>query len=351
MIGLPTETDTDLEALCDLCLQVWKEAKPSRSSVNVSISTFVPKPMTPFQWAPQIPLEEVRRRLEFIKERLKKPGLRVKWHDPQQSVLEAVLARGDRRLGAVITRAWRLGARFDGWTEQFRAELWQQAFEEAALDPAFYAQRPRDEAELLPWDHLSAGVERDFLRKEWHKAVAGEATGDCRWESCTRCGVCDHKTVQPVLYREEPGGVLEAPPAAVRRSGRSQPTLLRLVYEKTGRARYYGQLEISRCFERAIRRAGLPAAYSAGYHPHVKLSFVQALPLGMESEVEEVYLTLVEPRPAAAVFDALNRQLPPGLRLRHAMCVPRRQPVPPRRLVRYQVSHLTALAVQSIVQN
>ena len=119
MIGLPTENQEDLDALVRLCLEVWKLAKPSRSSVNVSISTFVPKPQTPFQWSGQLPQQSIKQHLDELRARLRRPGLRVKWHDPSHSFLEAVFARGDRRLGKVLMRAWQLGARFDGWSEVF----------------------------------------------------------------------------------------------------------------------------------------------------------------------------------------------------------------------------------------
>ena len=140
-----------------LCLDVWHLAKHSRSSVNVSISTFVPKPQTPFQWIPQIEGHAIEERLGDLRARLKRPGLRVKWHHADHSFLEAVFARGDRRLGKVLMGAWKLGARFDGWTEAFRKDLWQQAFSEEGLDASFYANRERSLEEILPWDHLVCG--------------------------------------------------------------------------------------------------------------------------------------------------------------------------------------------------
>ncbi len=202
MIGLPSENQTDLDALVRLCLDVWQRAKSSRSSVNVSLSTFVPKPQTPFQWAPQISGDLIESHLSELKARLRRPGLRVKWHHPAHSLLEAAFARGDRRLGKVLVRAWELGARFDGWTEAFRNDLWQQAFSDVGLEASFYANRDRSLAETLPWDHLSAGIPKDFLRNEYQRALEGESTEDCRSGHCVQCGVCDHQTVRPLLHKE-----------------------------------------------------------------------------------------------------------------------------------------------------
>ena len=173
MIGFPTENQADLDALVKLSLEVWHRAKRSRSSVNVAISTFVPKPQTPFQWAPQIEGRLIEEHLTELRARLKRPGLRVKWHHPHHSSLEAVFARGDRRLGKVLMRAWELGARFDGWSEAFRHDLWQQAFDDVDLEPSFYATRERSLEEILPWDHLSPGVTKDFLVKEYERALEG----------------------------------------------------------------------------------------------------------------------------------------------------------------------------------
>jgi radical SAM-linked protein len=305
--------------------------------------------MTPFQWAPQLSPEEMRNRVESIKERLKRPGLRVKWNDPPISVLEAVFARGDRRLGKAIQRAWELGARFDGWSELFREDIWLRAFEETSIDPAFYAQRERPRDEILPWDHLSAGVEKEFLVKEYDRAISEEYTPDCRWDPCTRCGVCDHKTIRPHLHTETDA---PRPSRASHASKAGQDLFLyRLRYSKVGVMRFFGQLETVQSFGRAIRRSGLPAAYSKGFHPHVKLSFTEALPLGLESLVEEAYLSLTEKLDPETVQSRLNSSLPLGLRIEEASAVARRDAPSPSRRITYAVSDLSPWMVQSVTQD
>ncbi|GLI34713.1 TIGR03960 family B12-binding radical SAM protein [Desulforhabdus amnigena] len=347
MTGLPTETEADLDALVELCMKVWSLAKPSKSSVNVSVSTFVPKPQTPFQWAPQIPKEAVESRLGELKVRLKKPGLRLKWHHPDHSILEGVFARGDRRLGKTLKRAWELGVRFDGWTELFRRDLWDRAFEETGMDPAFYSQRERSREEILPWDHLSSGVEKGFLWKEYEKALAEEATPDCRWDRCSLCGVCDHKTVQPRLHRDEIP--LTAGPGKSQSPGTDEGFPYRFRYSKLGKARFFGQLEVAQAFSRAVRRAGLPAAYSKGFHPHVKLSFADALPLGMESTVAEARLTLTERLDPLVVKSGLNQHLPEGLAIEDVRRSTTRTMQPDKRRATYRVSGLNPFEVRSIL--
>jgi len=347
MIGLPSENQADLDALVKLCLEVWHRAKPSRSSVNVSLSTFVPKPQTPFQWAPQISGDLIESHLSELKARLRRPGLRVKWHHPEHSLLEAAFARGDRRLGKVLMRAWELGARYDGWSETFRGDLWQRAFSDARLEASFYANRERSLEETLPWDHLSAGIPKDFLLKEYQNALEGRVTEDCRFSPCTQCGVCDHQTVRPVLHKNLEEGV-RVPQQEVEQDEACHLYWFR--YSKVGAGRFYGHLEVSRGFSRAIRRAGLPSVMTKGFHPHVKLSFVEALPLGLESLVEETYLSLSQKLEAGDIQSRLNEQLPVGLQIEAVAPVERPVPRPEKRRVTYVVSGLIPWRVRRILQ-
>jgi radical SAM superfamily enzyme YgiQ (UPF0313 family) len=193
MIGLPTETPQDQESIVDLSERVSntrREVEKGPGRVNVSIAIFVPKPHTPFQWEPMVPRKdaaEARRRI------LDKAGMRCvryRFHDDRTSLMEGVIARGDRRLGRAILRAWRNGARFDAWSEHFEFDRWMEALEEEGLDAAFYAHRERAEDEILPWDHIDFGVSREFLLKEREKARREEFTDDCRWNPCPWCGAC-----------------------------------------------------------------------------------------------------------------------------------------------------------------
>lgn len=307
MMGLPGETEADREAIVDLCMRVWEKGKKTRSSVNVSVSTFVPKAFTPFQWAAQMEAGQIEECLQYFKDRLRKPGLRFKWNKAGSSIWEAVFARGDRRLGAALKRAWVLGARFDGWTDHFREDLWQQAMEETGLDSRFYAERVRTREEILPWDHLSAGVSRSYLWSEYEKAMGEELTADCRQGQCTNCGVCDHKGLSPLIHRE----FSPAPKNGDKMEEGAEETefLYRVMYSKLGKARFFGQLEIAAALERALRRAELPAAFSKGFNPHPKISFGEALPLGMETIVAEAYISLRERVDTPSMRARLNEQL------------------------------------------
>jgi radical SAM family uncharacterized protein len=191
MIGHPTQTLDDVAAIVDLATavrDVGRRALGRKAQVNVGVSTLVPKPHTPFQWLPLASEDEVRAQQEYLKENLRGPGIKLNWNNYQETLLEAALSRGDRRLSAVIYRAWQLGARFDAWSDQFRVEAWRQAFRETGLDAGFYAGRARPVDETLPWDHLDAGVTKRYLARDYEASLRGETRLDCR-EKCYACGI------------------------------------------------------------------------------------------------------------------------------------------------------------------
>jgi radical SAM family uncharacterized protein len=192
MIGQPTETDEDVRAIAHLArqvLEVGRRHHGHKAQVRVGVSTFVPKPHTPFQWAPLNDMETIRRKQAILKEELRRTkGVIYNWNEPEQSLLEATLSRGDRRVGQAILRAWQKGCKFDAWHEHFRADLWRQAFEEAGLDQGWFANRPRLADEVFPWDHIDAAVEKRWLLMDWYAAQRGETKIDCR-EHCFNCGI------------------------------------------------------------------------------------------------------------------------------------------------------------------
>ena len=200
MIGLPGETDEDILAIAHLAKAVQNKYREvtgrGGAKVTVSASSFVPKPYTPFQWAPQNTIDELRRKQFLLKDALKIKNITFQYHDPKTSVMEAVFARGDRRLGKVLYLAWQRGAKFDGWNEYFDYDRWLQALSDCGLDKEFYIARERDEDEHFPWEHVQPAVARGFLRREYQKALAGELTHDCRHGDCTGCGVCQKLGVQ-----------------------------------------------------------------------------------------------------------------------------------------------------------
>jgi radical SAM family uncharacterized protein/radical SAM-linked protein len=201
MIGLPSETEADVVGIAELSGRVAQAAE-GRLKVTASVSTFSPKPHTPFQWAGQLDMEETRARQALLRRELGRRRVEFKWHDARLSWLEGVFARGDRRLADVLETAQRDGARFDGWSDHFELGRWQRALAAHGLDPAFYLRR-RPLAEVLPWDHLDAGVSRKFLAQDLARAVSGVLTPDCSIERCTWCGACDFERVRNVDYHVE----------------------------------------------------------------------------------------------------------------------------------------------------
>ena len=207
MIGLPYETDEDVLAIADLARKVqykyFQITGKRGCKVTVSASSFVPKPYTAFQWFAQNDLEEIRRKQFLLKDEIKKyKNITLNYHDAKTGTIEAVFARGDRRVGKALLLAWQKGARFDGWSDCFSYERWLEAISDAGLDKDFYAARERGENEAFPWEHISPGVSRRFLWNEWRKAYAQQLTHDCRRACCTGCGVCQALGVKIVDYKE-----------------------------------------------------------------------------------------------------------------------------------------------------
>jgi radical SAM family uncharacterized protein/radical SAM-linked protein len=327
MMGLPTETDADLREIIELAAKVKRSGKGTGGNdVNTAVSTFVPKPHTPFQWEAQISLEETLRKQAILREGLYKKKLRYKYHEASLSFLEGVFARGDRRLSAVLERAVELGCRFDGWRECFDFAKWKQVFADCGIDPAWYL-RERAEDEALPWDHIDCGATKDFYLRERKRAHAEAATPDCRGDNCHNCGVCDSDELRmreldscemlPVVEERA-----ETPPVV------EELTRIRLTLTKRGRARFVGHLEYLTMFQRAIRRAGLPIRYSQGFHPMPKVSYLEALPMGVASEAELVDLELLYPLAVEQVIADLNVQLPEGFRVVEAAVIPWKSPSP-----------------------
>jgi len=314
MIGLPTETEKDVEAIVELAARVKRTGKGTEggADVNVAVSTFVPKAHTPFQWEAQIGIEETLERQDRLRSALKKKKLRLKWHEAKLSFLEGVFARGDRRLGAVLETAVDLGCRFDGWRDHFDFERWQSAFAACDIDPEWYL-RERREDETLPWDHLDCGSPKSFFIQERRKALAEAATPDCRTGSCSACGVCDFDALRP--RSAEPGELsLQAPPSPPQ-PDEDQRYKVRLRVAKEGKARFIGHLEFMTLFHRAARRARLPVRFSGGFHPAPRISFPDALPTGVESVAEIIDLELYRPCPAREVVESLNAELPAGFKV------------------------------------
>ncbi|MFW6256600.1 MAG: TIGR03960 family B12-binding radical SAM protein [Bacillota bacterium] len=191
MIGLPTETKKDLEGIVRLVhkvREIGRQKAGNRTKIEVGISTFIPKPYTPFQWVEMIDREQMEDKQAFLRSEIRGKGLNLSWDEPQMSLLEGIFARGDRRLAAVIETAWKKGARFDGWNEHFNFSVWEESLREHDLDPVSFLKK-RSLKNDLPWSHIKLGVSEDYLKTEYKKGLNGEFTSDCRDGKCTRCGI------------------------------------------------------------------------------------------------------------------------------------------------------------------
>ncbi len=315
MIGLPTETPADREAIGHLIQEILKSRdKGRRPRLNVSLSTFIPKPHTPFQWEAQAGLEESRACLHEVKDRLSRLGVQVKWNSVAQSWLEGIFSRGDRRLAPVLLAAHRRGCRLDAWSEHLRLEPWVQAFQDAGLDPDFYL-RPREVDEVLPWSHLEAGVSLEFLLSERRRAYEDVQTPDCRTAGCQDCGVCDHREVALRLAEVPQEDVSQAMASSPQEGRESPPVWYRLTFAKLDVARWLSHLELVAAFYRSLRRSGLPLSFSAGFHPLPRVAFHGALPVGVASLAESLDLALEANLGEGELQEQLNRVLPPGLKI------------------------------------
>ncbi|HDR15463.1 MAG TPA: TIGR03960 family B12-binding radical SAM protein, partial [Desulfobacteraceae bacterium] len=310
MIGLPMEREEDIAEISRLSRRILAQAPGGgkRNNLNVSVAGFVPKAHTPFMWCPQLSIVEAAERLTRIREDLRCRGVRVKWNQPEISWLEGVFSRGDRRLLPAVIEAWRLGARFDAWSEKLNLDLWRKAFDRTGIDPDFYLHRKRLPDEVLPWDHIDSGVSKDYLRREWIRAQSGQYTPDCR-KTCLNCGVCDGEEVRPVeiMNWDPPSSVV------VEKGGSSIETVYRLTYTKLNEARHLGHLELVKAFLRAFRRAGLPLVHSGGFHPKPRISFAGALPVGTESVHETAVIRVAGSPPVDTVREKINSRLPAGI--------------------------------------
>ena len=329
MLGLPTETDEDVLAIAALCrraLELYREYRRSkrRLELSISVALFIPKPHTPFQWAPQPSREEFRRRCELLREALPR-AVRFSYHEPEMSYWEAVLSRSDRRLLALLEAVWRRGQRFDSWDEYFDAEVWASAAEELGIDCDAYARRERALDEPLPWGHMDSGVRVEWLQEEWRRAAAQQLTTECRLD-CSHCGAARYMAgvcpTGPGLSRPA------TPTTAERRSAEDTPPregpnttprapgpYYRMHLAREGAAAWLSHLDMMRSMERSFRRADILVQHSQGFNPRPQLIF--ALPAGVSVELVDdlVDVELVEPLPAAELERRLSAVLPPGIRV------------------------------------
>jgi radical SAM family uncharacterized protein/radical SAM-linked protein len=322
MMGLPTEKEEDLRGIFDLTKKIASlgERQKIHPNISVSVSTFVPKPHTPFQWESQIPLEEMKEKLRLMRDGVKRNHLRFKWQDPHISFLEGVFSVGDRNLSRVLVEAFRLGCRFDGWSDQFRFPLWKEAVEKAGLEMDLHTRKRKFET-IPPWSFIDTGTDPQFLWEEYQRGLEEKISPPCVKENCHRCGVCDGETI---TIKEGDPAEMKTPGRITRKEIRKKgmKKKIRLKFRKVGEMRFLSHLELAHLFFRASRRADLPLCFSEGFHPMPRIIFATALPVGMESLMEIVDIECEGKITPPEVLEKLNQTLPPGVEIMEAEEVP-----------------------------
>lgn len=304
MVGLPREEDSDIEAICTLSREL---ARVFKGNLTISISCFIPKPFTPFQWEGQASEQRYREILGFLQKNIRHRSITLKWHDPRLSFLEGVFSRGDTMLSRVLKESQARGAYLDGWSDTLNENAWTDAFEVTGIDPASYL-KPRETAHPLPWEFIDMGIKRDYLLKERLQAYQALPTPDCRDEGCTGCGVCGNGVLNIQRPESQPVNLF------LRASAHeAHPYVVGLT--KEGGLRFLSPREFQEMFRRAVRRAGLDAVYSQGFSPVMKLSMIPPPSFGIASASEFVQIDLKSPIAPGEVSSRLNAHLPTGARV------------------------------------
>ena len=326
MNGLPTETLEDLDGIAALAEKVAEAyyQNPNRNrarqvQVTISVACFIPKPFTPFQWEAQDTMKMLEEKQKYLDSKITNRHVRYQHHDARVSHIEAVLARGDRRLGAALELACREGFCFDAWDEYFDYDKWLSVFSRTGIDPAFYANRTWSTDEVLPWDVIDCGVSKEFFLREREKAYAAATTPNCR-EACSACGANKLGGVRAVCPGCNGATEKEAVPACIPASARAIPTptewkkldtpkTVRICFRKVGDTQYMSHLDLQRTIARVLVRAKIPMWYTQGFNPHAKVIFGLPLSVGSESECEFIDLRIDRDIPPSAVKEQLNREL------------------------------------------
>ncbi|MFB3076019.1 MAG: TIGR03936 family radical SAM-associated protein, partial [Candidatus Methylomirabilales bacterium] len=314
MIGHPTECEEDFEELAQLVEKITAILKryPGRRNITLGFSPFVPKSHTPFQWERQDDIQTTREKLDWIRTRLRGKGVTIRHHETADTAIEGIISRGGREVARVIEGAWRRGARFDGWGEHCRFDMWLGALEDAGLtlQDSF---KERAEDEELPWEIVTYKIDRKYFLKERHKAYRAGETPECKHERCSACGVCDFDAMKNLLAAESGSTPPERAPGLLQGF---RGTTVRLGYRKGDPIRFISHLDLLRELERTFRRAELPMVYSEGFSPRPKLSVGPPLPLGWISDSEWIDIELAGTWPEEALLgliDLLNASSAPGV--------------------------------------
>jgi radical SAM family uncharacterized protein len=342
MVGLPGEAESDVAEIGRFVMEIGRLCKGR--PVRFNLSPFVPKPHTPLQWARFADVTETQAKINRVRDAITRRNVKAKWANPECSFVEALLARGDEKLGPVIERVYREGGVFQEWTEFFKFQLWVESCKALGVDPQEY-HRERRTDERLPWDFINMGVSREFLAREYEKAKAGEMTPDCATGACTDCGACSEERSEKLEARTQKLEVAEkAEPDYGRRPRPLQNfqelrTRFRIKYAVDEPYQFAAHLDRVRAFYRSLRRSELPIAYTKGFAPKPMLSFGPPLPVGLVSSGEylDVYTAY---HYTGNILRDLGTFLPKGLRIVAALPIAREHPSLGRiiNLARYDVT-------------
>ena len=329
MIGLPTETMTDIDGLIEMAVQASRKGKGitgRKVNVNVGISAFVPKPHTPFQWTGQEPFDSLRKKQGYIKKSFNRKGINYKGQYVENSLLEAVFSRAGRECALLLEEAWKAGCRFDGWSEQFDFDKWLLASERTGIDLYSYASRNFSSDEELPWDFIDIGISKKYLRSEYDRALQQKITPDCR-EVCSGCGLeCEVGSKELGVRSQESKNLKsQIKHNAISSHRINVPTKFRVRFSKTGEMRYLSHNDMMTAIIRALRRAKIPVAYSTGFHPHPIIAFGPALAVGVEGLNEYFDIELMVLMGIPDFIKAVNSELPEGLEVHDAFLIPRNE--------------------------
>ncbi len=359
MLGLPTETDEDLFGILEILKEASERCRVIRNTDRVkyrrgieftcTMSNFVPKPFTPFQWFAQITRQETTRRHTVMRQKIKEMGLRnvtLNFTMPETSLLESVISRGDRKVGKLIHQAWRNGAHFDAWDDRFKPQLWHDAAREIGVNLEDLACIGREVGSKQPWDVIHIGLSDWWLVKEWEKALAVKETAPCTENTCHACGVCTELDTTHLLAAPRPEQLKKNPfvkeLAVYKHEDDSHPSLffmkpeeqknyatktkIRFELKKIGDLKFVGHLDLQHALVRAIRRAQIEIAHTEGFNPSPKLALASALPLLQESLAEVAEIELSELIAADEFMQRVNSMLPLELRIVRARVVALRSP-------------------------
>ena len=380
MIGLPTERDEDIEAIREMALSALRTAKKNTGrfvNISITVSPFVPKSHTPFQWHGQVGFDEMKRKLRYLKEALSSKKFKYKGHNEETSLLEAVFARGDAKLSGLIETAWQSGCRLDGWSEMFDFTKWLAAMDKTGLDGMSCAQRSFGKDEELPWDMIDIGVKKEFLYKEYEQSVSEKRTPDCR-KSCTACGLQCNKDSNESAVTSNPkdSNELQVTSNKLKAKGKdsslvtrySSPSSdsslvtdkvtynpspgkvrVRVQFSKAGRLRYLSHLELVSAVIKGLRRADVPFDISQGFHPSPKISFCPPLSVGVGGEKEFFDMEVFTPFDIEFYGKKLHHAMPEGIGIAKMSVIPVNEPSLSNFIKRYEyrVTGLNAEARKS----